>query len=543
MKIGRQPQPATNTANLAWPVALLLVFLAGLLLGNQGVLRAIQSRLPSLLTLTENAPAATLPTLVVDMNFANYQQLLARRDEAVRQGVLLPDAGDFLTATIRLDGDTIPITMRLLPGPAADLGDDQRWPYEVRTRQNRQLLGMSRFYLLDPAADNWLNQWAYSRSLQREGILTGRYQFVQLVFNGRDLGYYALLEGFGDEIMTTNGRPPGVILSYDPEPLWQAAVAFGAADAVAADPVAGQSIADWRYLIINPLNEAAIAQNEARMAQRDQAIAQLQALQRGEPAADLVDVERYGRFLALTDLWAATDALSPPNLRYYFNPDSQRLEPVGFRGNPLAGDGRLSWAATFNDPLIHAAYAREVERISDPAYLEALQQGLGPEMAQLQAALRPAAGDLPLPWPLLAERQSQLRASMNPIRPLIAHVVAADLSQNNVLQLDVANALNLPLEIAGVEIGGATFLEFQPAWLPDEAGAANPAVLEGDGRLVLAAADENQPLAARTIRLHLPLTAIAAQDQELAFTASPELRIATRIVGLEAVQWTVVPNN
>ena len=176
------------------------------------------------------------------MNFDSYDAILGQREQALELGVYVPSGQDFVTATIQLDGSTVPVRMRLLEGPADHLGDDEKWGFELRTRQNQLLLDMQRFYLLDPAANNWLAEWAFARALEREDILAARYQFVHLTFNGADRGIYALQEGFANELLAAQGRTEGVIARFDADLLWESIAHFGGdAQAAFADPVANLS--------------------------------------------------------------------------------------------------------------------------------------------------------------------------------------------------------------------------------------------------------------------------------------------------------------
>ena len=356
MRIGQKQSSPDRRGS--WFIVLALVFVLGFFLGGRNALPRVEDWLSTAARLVQGASSAEpLPTLVVDMSFANYNSLLQQREEALETGVYLSTNQDFVTATMRLDDSSIPVNVRFYPGPAEHLEEADGWHFDVRTRRGQTLEGMQRFCLLDPVENNWLNQWAFARSLEREGVLATRYQFVDLVFSGDSWGTYALQEGFGDELMTANGRTAGVILEFDADLLWRSIAHFGDAQRTYADPVGNLLATDFRFFEIDTFRDATIAQDTARSAQKDAAITRLRALQAGELAAsEVFDVEKYGRFLALVDLWGANEAISLPNLRYYYDPDTDRLEPIGFSGNPLSGEERLPLSATYGDPDIPVSY-------------------------------------------------------------------------------------------------------------------------------------------------------------------------------------------
>ena len=518
---------------------LILVFIFGLVVGVQDwqeLIRHVQSA-PGLVA-RSMSPSDDLPTLVVDMAFTNYDGILDQRQGALDAGVYIPSARDFVTATVRLDDAAVPVRMRLLAGPADHLGEDEKWGFEVRTRNNQLLLGMQRLYLSDPAVNNWLNQWAFARALEREGVLVARYQFVHLIFNGDDRGIYALQEGFGEELLTAQGRPTGVIVEFDADLLWRSIAHFqGDAQAAYADPVANLSAADFQYFEVDPFRDATIARDPDLSAQRDAAIGLLRALQAGRlQASDVFDVEQYGRFLALVDLWGATQGTSLVNLRYYYNPVSARLEPIGFNANALGSDARLSLAATYDDPTLQTAYVQEAWRISQPEYLDELQSELETEWRRFQRALSADYEELEPPWDALRHRQERIRRSLEPVQPVFAYLGSPTSTVSGTLRVDVANVLNLPVEITGFDVHGATYLPMDRRWLKDESTELLTAHTD---RVILRAFDSAGTPVIRYAHFEIPLAEIHRLDNEFDFMQEVDIQVATRIVGLSTTHLTL----
>lgn len=536
MKIGKK-KPRRFEGILAWLVALVLLFALGLAIsgrewtGALGDVQALWGRL-------SQPVASDLPTLTVDMSFTSYNDVLGRREQALQDGVYIPSGRDFVTATIRVDDSVVPVRMRLLEGPADHLEEGEKWGFEVRTRQNQRLLGMQRFYLQDPADNNWLGQWAFARALEREGILTARYQFVHLIFNGDNWGIYALQEGFGSELLTAQGRLEGVIVRFDADLLWRSIAHFdGDVQAAYADPVANLSAADFQYFEVDAFRDADIARDPALSTERERALAMLRALQAGEVAAsEVFDVEQYGRFLALVDLWGATKGASLVNLRYYYHADTDRLEPIGFNADPLDSDVRLSLATTYGDPGLQAAYVREALRVSQPGYLDDLRAELGPEQLRLQQAVSAEHVDPRFPWDALEERQGQIRRSLNPVQPVFAYLGSPELSSEGVVRVYVGNVLNLPVEIVGFDIHGATNLPPNREWLRDESAEL---LIGSDDQVVLRAFDSAQVPVIRYVVFDLPLTEIHRLDSELDFMQPLDVQVITRVLGLSATQMTL----
>jgi hypothetical protein len=103
-----------------------------------------------------------------------------------------------------------------------------------------------------------------------------------------------------------------------------------------------------------------------------------------------------------------------------------------------------------------------------------------------------------------------------------------------VIQVDVANALNLPLELIGFDVGGATFLEVDSTWIQGD--ASDWLVADEAGRVILKGRD-GRP-SPGYVRFHLPLMAILQTDSELDYTQEIEILVAARLFGRDGFQLT-----
>jgi hypothetical protein len=96
-----------------------------------------------------------------------------------------------------------------------------------------------------------------------------------------------------------------------------------------------------------------------------------------------------------------------------------------------------------------------------------------------------------------------------------------------------SHALNLPVEVLGFDIDGATFLESNEAWIVD--GESFYEIV--DDQIVLGPVD-GETAGLRFVTFDLPLTEIIKQDKELDFLNDIEIHVATRILGLDDTQLT-----
>src|SRR4030042_4321236 len=83
------------------------------------------SKLP-LLYARSFQPAEEIPKLTIDIKFKYFQKLREKRDEAVAKGFLIKESGDFVPASIRLNGKTIKVKLRL-KGDLTDHLQGNKW--------------------------------------------------------------------------------------------------------------------------------------------------------------------------------------------------------------------------------------------------------------------------------------------------------------------------------------------------------------------------------------------------------------------------------
>jgi hypothetical protein len=224
------------------------------------------------------------------------------------------------------------------------------------------------------------------------------------------------------------------------------------------------------------------------------------------------------------------------NLCYYYNADSGRLEPIGFNANALGSDARLSLAATYGDPVLQAAYVQEALRVSQPEYLADLRAELEAELSQAQQAVDAEYKDATLPWDALQERQAQIRHSLNPVQPVFAYLGSPELSSEGIVRVYVGNVLNLPVEIVGFDIHGATVLPPSREWLQGESAEL---LMGSDDQVVLRAFDPAQVPVIRYVAFDIPLAEIHRLDSELDFMQPLDVQVITRVLGLSATQMTL----
>ena len=67
---------------------------------------------------------------------------------------------------------------------------------------------------------------------------------------------------------------------------------------------------------------------------RNQALIQLEAFRSGQKKlSEVIEVEEFARFMAISDLLQCHHASVWKSLRFYYNPITTKLHPIGFDGH------------------------------------------------------------------------------------------------------------------------------------------------------------------------------------------------------------------
>ena len=332
---------------IAFLVALLLItFLSGAFSHKRGyiflareeidqvvddVVDDVQSEVAAFMNTDE------LPTLYIDMPFESYQQILDKRAEALERHALVTTDEDMVNAQVRYeDGAILDVKMRL-KGDWTDHLEGDKWSYRIHVRDDGQAAGMRRFSIQDPITRNYLNEWAYHQHLMREGLLTTRYQFVNIVFNGEAMGIYALEESFSGELLESQDRREGVILRFDEDLFRKNLATFAEIELIdQAEDLGMFMVADMDNADITLFRSGYVEQDPILITEAQAAVTLLRSFQSGEKISSQVfDVQQMGRFFALADLWGAGHTSNWRDIRFYYNPITGLLEPISYDALPL----------------------------------------------------------------------------------------------------------------------------------------------------------------------------------------------------------------
>jgi len=340
------------------------------------------------------------PLLALELEERDVEKLrreLARREALGAVAEEAPKKAIRTRGFATAEGERVEVRVELLEQWSERL-EGGHWPLSVDIRGDNYLFGIERFSLRAPAIGGYQAEMLMVEQLRREGVLAPRAFFVRASLNGEDIGLMKLQEELSKEMVEAQQRRSGAILRFE-----------DGNTSDSATPGLAHAPDDFlaRPLVLDRTRQG--KRTKERAAERALAIELLDAFLAGAlRARDVFDVDLTARFLAVSELWRAVDTLRWPNLRFYFNPVTRRLEPIAHAASPPAlflEEGLIAtteaWPkALLRDVELRAAFETHLRRVATEAANGTTEAWLRDEEKSLLRALR---SELPRHAPLALE--------------------------------------------------------------------------------------------------------------------------------------------
>ena len=322
-----------------------------------------------------NSKKTTCETIKISINDKNFKKLNSQRINA------LNDNKDFkyVSGLIALNKDTskIKIKIKLKGDRFVHFENETGWSFRIKTKNTVENIP-PKFSLHHPKTKNYIYEWLFHEVLKNEGIIALNYNFYQVVVNAVDWGIYALEEHFTDELLESNNRIAGPIFSVKEE--------YGAM--FSETPLVLPYNTEY---VKNHKNDSIVTF----------ATKKLYSFYSGSVNIEEVfNSKLMAKYFAICDLLSTHHGTVFKSLRLYFNPETEKFEPIGFDGHygtdwvestisseysylPFSGwnyQHDSTWYQLFfqsrnpTDTVFHASYYNYLNQFSEKSYLDILFQ-------------------------------------------------------------------------------------------------------------------------------------------------------------------------
>ncbi|MCG8310725.1 MAG: CotH kinase family protein [Cytophagales bacterium] len=379
--------------------------------------------------------------LDIDVKFKNWQKIRYFRELALKTGGITVEMQEEIPARVRYNQKTYRVDLSLTGQTNEHTRHPYKWSLEVKVKDGEKIMGMRKFALLFPRARGYLTDWIATKLLQSQNVVGIRNDFVNVNVNGKPQGLYYLEERWDKEILNNNGYPDGII--------------FKAIDSG-----------------IKVYGMKRVMEDQALSGQYNLVRKKWFGFLSGEiEATEIFDLNKFASLFVVSDIMGQKHAIFLSNMRFYFNPSTGLIEPIGREwgylrketlsktslsiGKPdpdvvyhiqLHEDSILS--KIFNSFTFEEQYIRQAEKLADNGYLDSV---INLHKQELDLYLKKVYAQNPFyefPLDLLYENQNFILRKLNPELPSI--VAYCEYRKDGLCALSIKNKADLPVEIHSI---------------------------------------------------------------------------------------------
>ena len=369
----------------------------------------------------------------------------------------------YLDCEIHFDNKNYKSKFKLKGGVSSHYqNDENKISFKVKIKDSL-ILGMSKFSISSPRNRKFLNEWIFHELNRSQNVITPFYDFVEVKINGDNKGIYCIEEQFTKELLLENNRVPGIIFRFNPDFIWKENI----------------------NCVITPDNKDIFQRSEIECYQEEkiineseniyeELIMKVNKFRKGLIKTNqLFEVDKLAYFISVVDLLGSAHGLGLWNIRFYYNPVSKLIEPIGYDQNiisykksdsfgfqnPIFGscyktnskaDSLSFYHLVFSDSCFYKTYLRKVNLVSSKSFLEDFlsvkKSELDSKLNILRKDLNYSNYEFSKEIDILINNASYISQHINPSECVHAYISSYDLEDS----IKIANYHIFPLEVVGL---------------------------------------------------------------------------------------------
>jgi len=445
-------------------LAFILLFVIGGYYGNQWAKKYGFKNLWDFLSTTgsnySKSFKAEYEEINIEISDKDYAKLEKLREQALKRGIIVnTEDGEYVPAEIIHKGKKIKSEIRL-KGHMTDHLQKNKWSFRVKTKKGDAFLGMKRFTLQHPGTRNYVNEWIYHKLMESQGIIALRYMFIKVKVNGSDWGIYALEEHFGQELAQNNLRLPGPVIRYNPDLFWVHRINEKDKIRIVEEFANMQNANIDAYDFKTVLSDSSLLNNFIS------ALQLLEEFRRGvRKTSEAFDILKLAKFHAIIDIVGGHHSLDWSDVKYYYNPATQLLEPVAYESFGAQPVKKISGtykyfadstvgnddhhAMLFSDKEFFETYIRELNKLSKDGFLEKFFKDIDTELQNNLAILYKEFPYKNFSNKIYFNNLKNIQKILDSPQGFYAHYSSME---DSIINLSIGSVESLPFEIKEIKI-------------------------------------------------------------------------------------------
>jgi hypothetical protein len=401
--------------------------------------------------------------IIIDIDYKNFNKIKKSRELALRNQRLRDSDTKWVNASLVYKNEKKKIKIKL----KGMLGDHwqhpYKWSFSVKMdSKNQTVFNLRRFVLQSPKTLDFISEWLFMKVLEKEGLISHRTKFVDLIVNGNKYGAYILQERGMKELIENNNRREGPIIVFDNE--------LKTTEHINYLNLGINKVDDyfWRSKI-SPIQFKKNYKNTEQEIFLSKAVTLLEKFRSKEKNAhEVFDTEQLAKIMAIRAIFGSLE-FDVDDLRFYFNPVTNLLEPISREihsdpgrfinyGNSWVFEVdkiRFPWQRSFleilyDDKIFYENFLTKLGQISEIDYLYKIISENRYEYDNLIKILR-----LNFPSEKITSLNDYIDVAkfisdtLNPIQKPKVNMIQ---NTKDYLILNITNTQIMPLEIIGINM-------------------------------------------------------------------------------------------
>ena len=338
---------------------------------------------------------------------------------------------------------------------------------------------MREFSLQHPRTRSYISEYLLHKFLEHEGLPFLRYKFIPVSLNGKYLGIYALEEHFGKELIENSKLIDGPILKISDQDLrneWNRKY-------IKKDTTF-QRLLPNEFLNTTENNAKILTFNTKKFSNDTNKLSQFQLgsklldeyLKKNLNSSDIFDLSMTAKYFAVIDLLQALGANTWQDMRFYFNPITARLIPIGYDAQiPYILERRnlsidQNVLKIFDDQDFIREYTKELYRITKDDYFENFLKTISNDLSRELSVLNQSFPfiSLKLLKDEVLQNKIYIRNRLLRLEPL--GINSINILSKNKVELEIFNKNKLPINIEELIFNDEKYVLDSDQYLAGERG-------------------------------------------------------------------------
>jgi hypothetical protein len=258
-----------------------------------------------------------------------YMEILYKsRSQALEAGILKDEFQKYVPGKLIVDGEEFLIKVKLKGTLSEHWAEKERLSYRIVLLEKGKFVnGMKIFSIQSQIQRGSYIDQLYHSFLQASGVLNLQLTLIDFDLNGKTYTDYTIEEFFDTQLLVRQNRPPGAIIKFEYSQYW--------------NNVDWNSKYSWstvRTTYNKTYKNAPLKSYKLRSGNYPQwkehskkGIELLRKFRSEElKTKDVFDIELLAKYFAVNSIFGNQHSALLTNLRFYYNPITKRLEPIGY---------------------------------------------------------------------------------------------------------------------------------------------------------------------------------------------------------------------